>query len=130
MIHSSFQIRDPKDESRDEHVVVPGTDALLRREGFTLLELLMVISIIALLSALLLPALSTAKEKGRRAACLSNLRQVAIATRLYMDDHEGSMFHHHEAGFWMMARKSTPCRKPQRAARVVALEGVRLRNLG
>lgn len=100
MIHSSFQIRDPKDESRDEHVVVPGTDGLVRREAFTLLELLMVISIIALLSALLLPALSTAKEKGRRAACLSNLRQVAIATRLYMDDHEGSMFHHHEG--WVL----------------------------
>src|SRR5207244_8966321 len=66
----------------------------------TLIELLVVIATISILAALLLPALSRAKEKGQRAACFSNLRQVALSARLYMDDHNGSMFHHHEG--WVL----------------------------
>jgi prepilin-type N-terminal cleavage/methylation domain-containing protein len=62
-----------------------------RRQGFTLIELMVVISVVALLAALLLPALASAKDKVRRASCLSNLRQVGIAIHLYADDHDGNI---------------------------------------
>jgi len=68
-----------------------GQNAMDTRRGFTLIELLVVIAIIALLMAILIPALDAARQKAMDIKCTSHLRQIGIGLMLYIDDNDGAM---------------------------------------
>jgi prepilin-type N-terminal cleavage/methylation domain-containing protein/prepilin-type processing-associated H-X9-DG protein len=59
-----------------------------KQRGFTLIELLVVIAIIAILMAILMPALKTAREQGKRGVCLNNLKQLGLAWTMYADEND------------------------------------------
>jgi prepilin-type N-terminal cleavage/methylation domain-containing protein len=71
-----------------------------RRRAFNLIELLVVIAIIAILAALLLPALAKAKQKGIAAVCISNQKQLALALLLYAADNDEKVDTHGAGGYW------------------------------
>lgn len=68
------------------------------QKKFTLIELLVVIAIIGILSSMLLPSLQKAREKGRTAVCINNLKNIGYANQMYLDDHK-DFFYHEKNGY-------------------------------
>ena len=83
-------------KSRNHAVLYQTNVPRSTRDAFTLIELLVVIAIIAILAAMLLPALSKAKERSKRVNCMSNMRQIALATAIYTGENQEWL----PMGFW------------------------------
>ncbi len=72
-------------------IISPNLKQIKRYKGFTLIELLVVIAIIAVLMAILMPSLNRVREQGKRAVCIGNLRQLALAWIMYSDDNNNQI---------------------------------------
>src|SRR5687768_5113268 len=70
---------------------LPTGNSAMKRRGFTLVELLVVIGIIGILTSLLLPALSMANKRAQRTACVNNLKQINIGMHLYAEDQNNTL---------------------------------------
>ena len=82
-----------------------------RQRGFTLIELLVVIAIIAILAAILFPVFARAREKARQTSCLSNIKQIALAGLMYIQDYD-ERFPGHECRWqspWVPGVRATLC---------------------
>lgn len=79
-------------------------DTYSRTRGFTLIELLVVIAIIAILAAILFPVFARARQAAHKTQCLSNMKQMGLAFRMYTDDNNGGYppaLHEHDVGSWI-----------------------------
>ena len=85
----------------------------MKRHGFTLIELLVVIAIIAILAAILFPVFARAREKARQTSCLSNVKQIALAEIMYVQDYDethGRVYYYYEGSGVLTGLKFWPFR--------------------
>ena len=95
-----------------------------RDKAFTLVELLVVIAIIALLMAILMPALRAAREQGKKTVCAAHVRGLVTALRIYVDEHDGKTPYAPNQGLWDNAWQNPPVIKKYKADDDLAYWGI------